>query len=44
MQTSLRVNPMQLVLRAVLLGRVPRDLQASVETPQGLLEMALQMS
>jgi hypothetical protein len=44
LQPSLRVDPTLLAFRAVLLGQVPRELQASVGTQQGLLEMALQMS
>jgi len=44
MQASLRAGTAQLVLRTVLLGEVPRDLQAPAGTQQDLLEMALQMS
>ena len=42
MQTPLRTGPAQLVLRAILLGEVPRDLQAAAGAQPDLLEMALQ--
>src|SRR4029453_7680989 len=44
LQPSVRVNPLQLGLRAILLDQVPRDLQTSAGTQQGLLEVALQTS
>ena len=43
MQAPVRAGPAQLVLRAVLLGEVPRDLPAAAGAQPGLLEMALQM-
>ena len=41
MPAALRTDPAQLVLRAVLLDEVPRDLQAAAGAQQGLLEVAL---
>jgi hypothetical protein len=38
---SLRLDPMELAFRTILLGQVPRWLQAPVGTQQSLLEMAL---
>ena len=43
MQAPLRAGPAQLVLRTVLLDKVPRDLPAAAGAQPGLLEMALQM-
>ena len=42
-QAPLRAGPAQLVLRTILLGEMPRDLQAAAGAQPGLLEMALQM-
>src|SRR5215813_9372552 len=44
LQPSVRVNPLQLGLRAILFDQVPRNLQTSAGTQQSLLEMALQTS
>jgi hypothetical protein len=41
LQPPLRTNPIQLAVRAILFGRLPRELQTSSGTQQSLLEMAL---
>ncbi|WP_128089540.1 MULTISPECIES: hypothetical protein [Bradyrhizobium] len=43
MQAALRVDPAQLALRAILLGEVPRNLQAAIGAQQGLLEVAVSL-
>jgi hypothetical protein len=43
-QAPIRTHPAQLALRTVLLGEVPRNLQASARPQPGLLEMALSIA
>jgi hypothetical protein len=43
-QAPIRTHPAQLALRTILLGEVPRNLQASARPQPGLLEMALSIA